>query len=176
MRDNEEDYKCMYKWLNDPELLTWIEGPNTSFTIKQIINKYQPRTRGEHYVTPCIIEYDNQPIGYVQYYPLQITEIEQYGASSDDLQYGLDIYIGESAYWNQGIGTKALKLLIQYLFTDVGARNLYIDPHIWNARTISSYQKCGFEKVKVIQNHSLFNGELVDSQIMTLSKEKYVFS
>lgn len=66
-----EDFALLFKWLNDKKILTFIEGPSTKFTWEQIIEKYGIRARGEHYVTPCIIEFHHTSIGFLQFYPLQ---------------------------------------------------------------------------------------------------------
>ena len=33
--------------------------------------KFGPRVRGEERVVPCMLEYDNISIGYMQYYPVE---------------------------------------------------------------------------------------------------------
>ncbi|WP_282940224.1 GNAT family N-acetyltransferase [Paenibacillus sp. RC67] len=171
MKDTHEDYSSLLKWLNDEQVLRYIEGPGTQYTLEQIMDKYGPRARGEHYVTPCIIELDHALIGFLQFYPLQQEEIEAYEAKADKPQYGMDIFIGESDYWNQGIGTAALRLAIHHLLDEKGVEDIYIDPQTWNTRAIRSYEKCGFEKVKVLYARELFDGEYKDNQIMRLSSK-----
>ncbi|WP_314584075.1 GNAT family N-acetyltransferase [Paenibacillus terrigena] len=174
LRDHEEDYAFIFKWLNDEKLLRYIEGPSTRYTMEQIIAKYGSRARGEHVVTPCIMEWNNTAIGYVQFYPLQEDEIELYEvtSTSDQSPYGIDLFIGETDYWDQGIGTTALKSVVRYLLTEQGAADVYIDPQTWNTRAIRSYEKCGFKKVKVITAHELFDGEYRDNQIMRVSLDE----
>jgi aminoglycoside 6'-N-acetyltransferase len=173
MSYSESDFLLLYKWLNDKNVLSYIEGPNSIFTYEQIIDKYGPRAKGEHYVTPCIIEFKNAPIGYLQYYQLQEEEIEAYGATKHEPEYGLDIFIGETDYWNMGIGTEALKLIIRHLF-EQGVKVIYIDPQTWNVRAIRSYEKCGFKRIKVLFKHELFDGEYKDNQIMKLNLDEFL--
>ncbi|WP_227793434.1 GNAT family N-acetyltransferase [Paenibacillus guangzhouensis] len=170
MRDHVGDYNLLYKWLNDAQVLRYIEGPSTQFTMDQIVAKYGPRTRGKHVVTPCIVEWNYEAIGYLQYYPLQEDEIELYGAKPGQIHYGVDLFIGESDYWDRGIGTAALKSVVRYLLTEQGAADVYIDPQTWNVRAIRSYEKCGFRKVKVLHAHELFDGEYRDNQIMRITQ------
>ncbi|MEQ7052780.1 GNAT family N-acetyltransferase [Paenibacillaceae sp. P-4] len=170
----DEDFVLLYKWLNDKKILSFIEGPRTRFTWEQIIGKYGPRARGEHYVTPCIIEFNNASIGYLQFYPLQQDEIHEYGAKLDQPQFGLDIFIGETDFWDKGIGTLALKLIIRYLFTEREVEDIYIDPQIVNVRAIKSYEKCGFNKIKVLHERELFDGEYKDTQLMRITLEEFM--
>lgn len=173
MSYSDDDFSLLYKWLNDKSVLSYIEGPNSIYTYEQIIGKYGPRVQGEHYVTPCIIEFKNTPIGYLQFYQLQEEEIQAYGAKNDQPQYGLDIFIGETDFWNMGIGTEALKLIIRYLF-EQGVKDIFIDPQTWNVRAIRSYEKCGFKKIKVLFNRELFDGEYKDNQIMKLTLDEFL--
>jgi aminoglycoside 6'-N-acetyltransferase len=169
----DDDFCLLHKWLNDRKVLSFIEGPNTRYTYEQIIEKYGSRAKGEHYVTPCIIEFNCVPIGFIQFYPLQDDEICDYGAKNNQPQYGLDIFIGQTDCWNKGIGTRALRLLIQYLFIEQGVADIYIDPQTWNIRAIKSYEKCGFKRVKVLKEHELFDGVYKDNLIMRLSLEDF---
>ncbi|MFM8007960.1 MAG: hypothetical protein ACKO86_24155, partial [Dolichospermum sp.] len=40
--------------------------------------------------------------------------------------YGIDLFIGETQYWNQGIGTKVLLSTINYLFHRLKAAKIVI--------------------------------------------------
>ncbi|NRF89837.1 acetyltransferase [Paenibacillus frigoriresistens] len=173
MRYGDEDISLLYKWLNDEKVLSFIEGPSTRYSREQIVNKYGPRARGERNVTPCIIELTNVPIGYLQFYQLQEEEIQEYGAKDDQPQYGLDLFIGETDYWNKGIGTVALKLVIRYLFAEREVQDIYIDPQTWNNRAIRSYEKCGFKKIKILHERELFDGIYKDNQLMRMTVEEF---
>jgi len=172
MQNQDEDYALMFKWLNDEQLLRYIEGPGTRYTMEQIVAKYSPRARGEHYVTPCMMEWDDAAIGYLQFYALQEDERALYEAKSDQDSYGVDLFIGETNYWNRGIGTTALKSIARYLLTELRAADAYIDPQTWNTRAIRSYEKCGFRKIKVLHAHEMFDGEYRDNQIMRISRDE----
>ncbi|MBP1994419.1 GNAT family N-acetyltransferase [Paenibacillus eucommiae] len=172
----DEDFSLLFKWLNDKEVLSYIEGPGTKYTHEQIIEKYGPRAKGEHYVTPCIIECNHSPIGYLQFYQLQEVEIQEYGVKEGRPQYGMDIFIGETDYWNKGVGTAALKSMVRFLFTEREAEDIYIDPQTWNIRAIKSYEKCGFKKVKILYERELFDGVYKDNQLMRISYEEFLVS
>ena len=176
MKDIQQDYLTLLKWLNDKQVQSYYEGAETRYTLEQIIHKYGPRAKGEEDVIPCIIELEHAPIGYIQFYPLQPEEIEAYGAIDGKRHYGIDIFIGETEYWNQGIGTAALRLVTSYLFDEKGAEAIYIDPQTWNTRAIRSYEKCGFEKVKVLYGRELLDGEYKDNQIMRLSSGRNAYT
>ncbi|WP_346913203.1 GNAT family N-acetyltransferase [Clostridium sp.] len=166
MEDTSFDYSLMAKWLSDPEVLFYYEGRDNAFNIDRIKEKYSPRILGEEFVTPCIIELNQKPIGYVQYY--YENEKKDLGVENYDTPYGIDVFIGETEYQNQGIGSKAIKLLTKYLFEVKSADVILIDPQIWNKRAIKCYEKCGFKAIKILEKRELHEGQYRDNLIMHL--------
>jgi aminoglycoside 6'-N-acetyltransferase len=173
MKYSSEDFNLLDKWLNDEEVQEYYEGKSTKYTHEQIINKFGPRALGEDYVIPCIIQYNAFPIGYIQYYRLTKQEQEDYSVDNHKEVYGIDLFIGETAYWNKGIGTKTLKLLVRFLFSEIKTDIICIDPQTWNLRAIRCYEKCGFKKIKVLEKRELHEGLYKDNQIMMITNEEY---
>jgi len=56
----------------------------------------------------------------------------------------LGITIGEPAYWDQGFGTEAVRLLVSYLLERQGFHRLYLKTLDWNERARQCFQKVGF--------------------------------
>ena len=119
----------------------------------------------------CIMMYLGNSIGYVQYYPLTDAEGPLYQVEAIKGVYGVDLFIGEPHHWDQGIGTRALSALVDYLFNTVGALRVVIDPQVWNQRAIRCYEKCGFKKIRVLAKHELHEGEYRDSWLMVIDRE-----
>lgn len=91
----------------------------------------------------CIIEYDGSPIRYCLFYTLDAgyykvheSQYERF-VGKQDVVYGVDIFIGEAAYRNRGIGTTSLKAL----FGKRDADMLVIDSKTARARAIWCYYK-----------------------------------
>lgn len=84
--------------------------------------------------------------------------------------YGMDQFIGEVSYWNKGIGTKLISSVAEYLIREKGADRLVMDPQTQNQRAIHCYEKCGFEKVKLLPKRELHEGEYRDCCLMEYSK------
>jgi aminoglycoside 6'-N-acetyltransferase len=169
MRDTPADMDLLYRWLNNEQVLAYLDGPGVSFTREQIEEKYGPRVRGEDYVIPCMIEYEATPIGYLQYYPLLEEERFEYEADPEGLHYGIDLFIGEPEYWNRGIGTTALRMITRYLFDVRQADSIYIDPAVWNIRAIRCYERSGFTIVKTLLARELSDGRYVDVLVMRMT-------
>ncbi|WP_274310044.1 GNAT family N-acetyltransferase [Solibacillus daqui] len=147
---NYGDFDLMVKWLNDQRVLEFYEEPPSN--LDRVINKYGPRIEGKHYVTPCIVEYKNESIGYIQYYKIKETELKKYGYLGNQNIYGIDQFIGEPELWGKGIGTKMIQMMLNSL-CNKGASKILLEVKSNNVRAISSYKKCGFKRIKNLNNN-----------------------
>ncbi|WP_435369165.1 GNAT family N-acetyltransferase [Priestia megaterium] len=84
--------------------------------------------------------------------------------------YGTDQFIGEIDYWDKGIGTRLMKLMIDHLMYKKHSEKIVLDPQAWNQRAIACYEKCGFKKVKYLPKHEYHEGELRDCWLMEYSR------
>lgn len=176
MKDIITDYNLMVKWLTNNELLDYYEGHNHSFDLEKVIKKYSPRTKGEEAVMPCIIEHNKIPIGYIQYYPIEADEYDGNDSINIEkykLPYAIDMFIGETKNWSKGIGTSALKSLVSYIFENLNADIILIDPHTSNKRAIRCYEKSGFLPMTIIKNREIHDGQYMDSLIMSITHEDW---
>jgi aminoglycoside 6'-N-acetyltransferase len=134
------DYKVMAKWLSDQNVLKYYEEPLSN--LEKVIEKFAPRISGEHYVTPCIVEYKDISIGYIQYYKLTKPKLIEYGYAANQVIFGLDQFIGETQLWGKG------RLILNYLTKIEPSSKVIIDVKKTNDRAISCYKKCGFRRLK----------------------------
>lgn len=146
------DLHLMEKWLNNPKVLEFYEEPPSD--LERVTNKYGPRIEGKHYVSPCIVEYNQEPIGYMQYYKLQENDLRKYNLPPNQSIYGIDQFIGEPDLWGKGIGTAMVRLLLDYLSESKAATKVVLDVKKNNKRAISSYKKCLFQIVEELDSDS----------------------
>lgn len=161
----ERDESSLVFWLSNPDVLQYYGGRD---------HPHDPALVREHFYvddeeTRCLIEYDGKPIGYIQFYPLDEEGLYHYGyekAEAGSIAFGMDQFIGEPTYWNQGIGTKLVSSMVDYLVHHRQAERIVMDPQTWNERAIACYEKCGFRKVRMLEKHELHEGELRDCWII----------
>ncbi len=174
MRDDPSDYELMARWLTDLRVLEFFEGRDEPHPLERVRAKYGPAVRGHDAVTPCLIAQDGRPIGYLQFYRLDdlpTDERDAYRLDGDtDGAWAIDLFIGEPELWGKGIGTRALRATVGYLFDERSARQVVIDPQVTNARAIRCYEKVGFQKVKVLEGYELHEGEWRDNWLMVLDR------
>ena len=92
--------------------------------------------------TPCIIESQGDPIGYLPFYPRE-----------EEGVWGIDQFIGIPEQWSRGLGTRIVRLILNYLFDVKQATKCVFDPQASNHRAVRSYEKAGFEKVHLMARH-----------------------
>ena len=164
----ENDKTQLAKWLSNPEILQYYEGRDNPFDVEKVKREFFDDEEG---VTRCLFECDETPIGYVQFYEIDKEERQLYGyADLKDVIYGMDQFIGESAYWNKGIGTMLVSSMAEYLIREKEADRIVMDPQTQNKRAIRCYEKCGFEKVKLLPKRELHEGEYRDCWLIEYSK------
>lgn len=165
-RLSESDKHLLVKWLTDPVILEFFEGRDNPHDIEKVNRHYYPEDDG---TTRCIVEYDGLPIGYIQFYLLDMDAKTAYGYESDEAVYGMDQFIGESAYWNRGIGKQLVRSMARYLLKERGAARIVMDPQAWNERAIRCYQRSGFRKVGLLPKHEWHEKEARDCWLMEYS-------
>ena len=163
VRDLEErDYLLMLKWLTDDRVLEFYMGRDVKYTLESLKEHYQKKPYQK-----LIIEYKNEPIGYGQLYQITGDLFKEYEYSDNGkIVYAMDQFIGEPKYWGNGIGTSYIILICEYLKNYKIADAVLLDPHINNQRAVKSYQKAGFEIVKILHSHELFEGKRQDCYLM----------
>jgi aminoglycoside 6'-N-acetyltransferase len=167
MRDDPQDYALLAGWLSDERVLEYYEGRDHPLSPEQAAETFNLVDLTAEGVTPAIMLYQGQPIGYMQFYP---ADLEEYRFEEQGTVYGLDLFIGEPDYWNRGLGTTFVRLLLDHLFDTLSADWAILDPHVDNVRAIRAYEKCGFQKVRLLPQHEWHEGRYVDCWLMAVRR------
>lgn len=170
-RLSENDKHLLIKWLSDPMVLQFYEGRDRPHDLEMVDKHFYDRKSQD--VIGCIIEHRGIPIGYIQYYALDVETKIKYGyAVGSEIIYGTDQFIGEVNYWNKGLGKLIVSSMIDYLTTQKKAMRVVMDPQTWNKRAIACYEKCDLRKVKLLPKHELHEGEYRDAWLMEYTHPK----
>lgn len=156
----QHDAGDMLKWLNDPAVLQYYEGRDRPLDAAQIQESFYDVNEDE---VRCIIQWDDVPIGYLQFYEITAEEKIAYGYEESHARIvGMDQFIGETSYWNRGIGTELITAVLAYLKENCLADLVVMDPQTWNTRALHVYEKCGFEKKRLLPKREWHEGEYRD--------------
>lgn len=164
-----KDAEMLAKWLSDPEVLRYYEGRDNPFDLQKVKETFFHR---ETSTNRCIVEWKGEPIGYIQYYVVDEEYRVKYGYENfTGKLYGMDQFIGEPTYWNRGIGTKLIQSMVSFLIEKKNADAIVMDPQAWNERAIHCYEKCGFNKIRLLPEHEFHEGKYRDCWLIEYKAE-----
>ncbi len=84
------------------------------------------------------------------------------------------IGIGERDYWGRGYGTDAMKLCLQYAFTELNAHRVSLGLHEYNPRAMRSYEKAGFHLEGRTRKDLMREGKRYDSFWMGILRHEWL--
>lgn len=83
----------------------------------------------------------------------------------------LGILIGDKEYWGKGIGTEAVKLLVNWSFDNLGLEEVNLGVISENKAAINVYTKAGFRIDRIEKRSIEHKGEFHDNVIMSIKRE-----
>lgn len=154
----------LLKWLEEPHVKSWWES-DTKWDEGLVAQKYALYIQGYALVEGArkpikayIIEMDNKPIGYIQFYnkhdfPNHLSTTPDYDLDGlPENLAGMDFYIGEIDYVGKGYAAKIVRRFVKnYIETEYDA--CVVDPNPHNKVAMRIYDKVGFVPAKNISDN-----------------------
>ncbi|MCL2522743.1 MAG: GNAT family N-acetyltransferase [Erysipelotrichales bacterium] len=140
---SDNDLPLLYKWNRDPEVIYWNEGSNANAANNddENVQSIYKETSNAGYC--FIIEFDGMAIGECLLCKMSVSYIlEIYPVSADVRR--IDILIGEKTFWNIGIGSVIVQMLVNFAFNYEKADIIYGITGDHNKRSARVFQKNGF--------------------------------
>jgi RimJ/RimL family protein N-acetyltransferase/catechol 2,3-dioxygenase-like lactoylglutathione lyase family enzyme len=166
----ERDYKTLWQFIYGEPNPEWKKWDAPYFPIEyrdfdSFSKELKQRLDAEEPVpSRLIIEVSGAVIGTVSYYWEH--------RPSNWLEVGIIIY--DPAYWNSGIGTRALRLWIHYLFeTMPSLPRIGLTTWSGNERMIRCAQKLGMQLEGRLRKCRYYNGAYYDSIRMGVLREEW---
>ena len=85
----------------------------------------------------------------------------------------LGIFIGDKDFRNNGYGTEAIKLLLEYGFKYLNLHSIRLDLLAINERAHRCYLKCGFKDTGCSRKQILLNGKYYDKLHMDILESEF---
>lgn len=160
----EDDWDVLHKWNSDPEVLYYADGNADGYSLEMVQKIY----RGVCKNAFCfIIEYKGQPIGECYLQKMNLERILEKMPGKDLRR--IDIMIGEKELWGKGVGTEAVRMLVEFGFEKEGVDAVFgCDVSDYNVRSLKMFRKLGFETHSEIEEKSK-GGNLAYDMILTES-------
>lgn len=104
-----------------------------------------------------------------------IGSVSEYTKEVDgEERHYIGIFIGEKDYWGRGIGEKALKMWLAYLFNVTLDLSIYCGTWSGNIGMVKLADRCGFIEIEREKNLRQVNGKNYDGLAFKLDKAMFV--
>ena len=153
----QEDAETLFRWITDRELV-------------ELSSRFDPPTLEEHLRWFDAIR--SRPD--VEIYGIRLVEDESrllgscqlHSIDPEHKSAELQIRIGERDAWGRGLGTEAVRLLLQRAFDGLGLHRVELQVLATNPRAIRAYEKAGFEVEGRRRDAAFVGGNYVDVLVM----------
>ncbi|MCQ2286242.1 MAG: GNAT family N-acetyltransferase [Bacteroidales bacterium] len=161
----EKDAENLFKYASDPDV-----GPRAGWPPHQSIEESLQIIRtifNNDHTWAIVLKETGEPIGCIGYYLPNESNI---GIGDNEVEIG---YWLAKSYWNQGICTETLRLMMDYCFNTMNFSTLWCDFFIDNPASGRVMEKCGFKDSGNFNYCShLYNGKGRPVHIMKAVKPK----
>lgn len=166
--DPEELGKSFARWNRDSEFTRLLNMAVRPLSSAKATQKWMEEFVGE--VSP--VEY-----------PFTIRTLDENkligGLSLDVIDWAtrdsfVGIFLGEREYWGKGCGTDAMRLLLQYAFTELNLWRVSLGVFEYNPRAIRSYEKVGFCHEGRMRQYLNHEGKRWDVLYMGILREEWL--
>ncbi len=143
---SDEHLPLLYMWCADSDVLYWTEGG------EDIVRSYDKETvhrifGGVSQNAICfLIEVDDIPVGEGWLQKMNLPYVNAMYDSSLDVRR-IDMAIGEKEYWNKGIGSQFIPMIIEFAFGTENVDVLHCFCEDYNVRSRRMWEKTGFSLV-----------------------------
>jgi diamine N-acetyltransferase len=83
------------------------------------------------------------------------------------------IFIGEKAFWNQGIGTQVMRMLLKHGFETLNLNRIFLRVYENNTRAIRSYERAGFIHEGRMRQAMYKHGSFIDVLLMSVLRQEW---
>jgi diamine N-acetyltransferase len=156
------DIEYMEECLKDLEVIK-LTGSPMDFDKELVIKWYSTRNEQVDRLDLAIIDKcNNIVVGEVV--------INEYDEVQNSMNYR--ILIGPMGR-NRGLGTEATTLILDYVFLNTDLKQLTLSVYAFNPRAQRVYEKTGFVLDSIDEAELEFEGEMIDSLNMILTRENW---
>ncbi|MFA5991211.1 MAG: GNAT family protein [Candidatus Doudnabacteria bacterium] len=152
------DAERFVKWFSDPEVNKFMSYRNFTLAFERRYIKYKLKFKPKDNLHFCIDTKEGVHIGSCS--------LESISNIHKRATFG--IIIGEKKYWNQGLGSEAARIILDYGFTKLKLHRIDLDVYAYNPRAIKVYKRLGFKVEGKKREHAFWNKKFYDAYQMSI--------
>ena len=151
----------LFAWINDPALVRFsaayrpVHEPSHAEWLRSLAH------RDDAVAFAIRVKKGRRLIGVCQ-----LAGISRVHRSAD-----LQIRIGDERWRGRGIGTEAVRLLVDFAFRDLNLHRVSLQVFRSNARAVRSYERAGFAVEGLLRDAAHVDGRYVDVLVMAVLRD-----
>ncbi len=150
------------KWLNDPNIQKFLQT-RRHLTLRDEKKWIRDALKSKQLKSFSIETKEGIHIGSVGLDNINI----------DHKRAVFGIFIGDKHYWNQGLGSEAARLILNYGFNKLKLHRIELGVLKYNSRAIKVYKRLGFKMEGVRRQHIRFKGKYYDDYHMSILEKEW---
>lgn len=161
-----EDIKRINKWRNDPDLIACLGAPYRFINEDVDSDWYEKYIHARNNAVRCAIvdsEKEDEVLGLIS-----LLNINYINRCAD-----LHIMIGGKENRGKGLGTFAVRAMIEHAFLNINLRRIELGVLENNIPAIKLYEKCGFVYEGKKRESHYKNGNYISMIIMSVLRDEY---
>ncbi|HXK33167.1 MAG TPA: GNAT family protein [Dehalococcoidia bacterium] len=159
------DLERNHRWINDRDVTQYLV---MRYPISLAAEEAWMRER-----TARPLSYDNVFFAIETKDGVHIGNINFFNTSAEDRKTELGIMIGEKAYWSNGYGSDALRLMLRFAFEEMNLNRVQLDVYAENARARAAYRKVGFVEEGTRRRARYQQGAYQDVVVMAVLRDEW---
>ena len=160
-RDSQDALEYV-KWLNNYDIAKYVDQ-HVKIINEETEREYLSHSEKDEYNFAIIDKETEKLIGSIG-----LMHIKTVHRTAE-----LGIFIGDEDYLSKGYGSDAIKVLLDYAFSQLNLNNVMLKVIGSNKRAIRAYEKCGFKQFGVWKNSYYYEGKYDDLIYMNIIKDNF---
>jgi RimJ/RimL family protein N-acetyltransferase len=160
---NERDLPMFVQWLQDEEVRRWLAMVTEPPTMQEEMDWYDRRRADPDSVMWSIETVEGRLVGTTE---LRLTP--------EHKRAELGIAIQDKTMWNKGLGTDAVRLVLEYGFNDLELHRIELTTDEDNLRGRRCYEKCGFAEEGLLRDHRFVGGKFGNTVFMSVLRDEWL--
>jgi len=153
-----DDIMVLFEWINDPELIRFTNNYRPISEVEQRAWFHSLYEQENQIVLGIEVRRGKKLIGTCGLY-----SIEWLNRKAE-----VRIKIGDKSYWGRGGGREAMELLVEFAFSDLNLRRLWLKVLPTNISALKLYKNVGFEEEGTLRDDLYIQGKYHDLIVMGL--------
>jgi diamine N-acetyltransferase len=157
------DIPTFVRWFNDPDVT------------KNLI-RYMPMSQAqeERWFEAQLEDQDRHIFGIETLDGTLIGNIGLHNINWKDSNAEMGIVIGEKEYWDNGYGSEAITVLLNFVFCQMNLHRVHLRVYQDNKRATHCYQKCGFKLEGRLREARFADGKYTDELVMGVLRPEFL--